>query len=123
MMDNKYFRNLISIFALCQQYNTRAKPVHTFAEVSAPLTYPDETICGATRISHNYASGVQLGIWKFGNGQFIVNTLNIAENLGTDPAADILFGNMLTHAVKDMTKPLEPLPQNILQQLKAIGYQ
>ncbi|ULQ51963.1 glycoside hydrolase family 2 protein [Flavihumibacter fluvii] len=123
MIDYVYFRNLISIKALCQEYNTRAKPAHTFAELSAPLDYPDETIVGATRISHNYASGIQLGAWKFGHGRFIVNTLNITENLGLDPAADLLFSNILRFATLDMLKPVEPLPPNMTETLKEIGYQ
>jgi hypothetical protein len=123
MMDYKYFRNVISLQALCQEYNIRAKPTHTFAEVSAPLTYPDETICGATRISHNYCSGVHLGIWNFGQGQFIVNTLHISDNLGSDPAADRLFSNMLRFVSKDLEKPLAALPEKFNDTISQIGYQ
>ena len=123
MMDYKYFRNVISLNALSQEYTIRAQPAHTFAEASTPLTYPTETVCGATRISHTYSSGIQLGIWNFGNGQFIVNTLNIAENLGRDPAADRIFSNMLRFASKDIFKPLVGIPENFNQQLKEIGYQ
>ncbi len=123
MMDYKYFRNVISLNALSQDYTIRAKPAHTFAEVSTPLTYPSETVCGATRISHTYCSGIQVGVWNFGNGQFIVNTLNITENLGSDPAADRLFGNMLGFASKDILKPPTAIPENFSQLLKDIGYQ
>lgn len=122
MMDYKYFRNIIALNALSQEYNGRAKPAHTFQELSAPLTYPDETVCGATRISHNYCSGVQVGVWNFGEGRFIVNTLNITNNLGTDPAADRLFSNMLRFASKGIFKPLAGIPLNFNQQLADIGY-
>lgn len=122
MMDYKYFRNIIALNALSQEYNGRAKPAHTFEELSAPLTYPDETVCGATRISHNYCSGVQVGVWNFGEGRFIVNTLNITNNLGTDPAADRIFSNMLRFASKDIFKPLAGIPENFNQKLADIGY-
>ncbi|MBX3258047.1 MAG: hypothetical protein KF862_28200 [Chitinophagaceae bacterium] len=122
MMDVKFYRNIIAVQALCQEYNTNAKPVHTFQEVSAPLTYPDETICGATRISHNYCSGVQLGAWTLGEGRFLVNTLHIVENLGVDPAADRLLSNMLRFAAPDRTKKIAAVPADWTQQLKSIGY-
>lgn len=122
MLDYKYFRNVISLNALSQEYTVRAKPAHTFAEVSTSLTYPSEIICGATRISHTYCSGINIGIWNFGEGSFMVNTLNIAENLGTDPAADRLFSNMLNYASKKIANPVVKLPEGFDQQLIEIGY-
>ncbi len=122
MLNNKIYRNVIAVQALCQEYNVSAKPVHTWQEVSAPLTYPDETICGATRISHNYCSGVQIGSWGFGEGKLLVNTLLLLENLGSDPAADGLFSNLLLFASPDSTKPLSAAPADWQAQLKKIGY-
>ena len=123
MMDYKYFRNIISLNAISQEYTIRAKPAHTFKEVSSKLDYPTETVSGATRISHNYCSGIQLGIWDFGEGKFIVNTLNIIENLNSDPAADLLLHNLINFASKDFDRPLtKGLPQNFSQKLKEIGY-
>ncbi len=98
MMDYKFYRNIISKYALSQEYVIPGKAAHTDEEVSAPLTYPSEAVCGATRISHTYCSGIHLGIWDMGQGKFIVNTLNIAENLDRDPAADRLFYNLLRYA-------------------------
>ena len=122
MMNYKYFRNIISQNALSQEYSIRGKGPHTFDEASSSLTYPLETVCGATRISHTYCSGIHIGIWNFGQGQFIVNTLLIGENLGRDPAADRLFCNMLNFASQDMNKPMTKLPENFDQQLIEIGY-
>lgn len=122
MLNNKIYRNVIAVQALCQEYNVSAKPVHTWTEVSAPLVYPDETICGATRISHNYCSGVQIGSWTFGEGKFLVNTLLLLENLGSDPAADRLFSNLLTFAKPDSTSPLSATPADWQAQLNEIGY-
>jgi hypothetical protein len=78
--------------------------------------------CGATRISHNYCSGIHLGIWTFCNGRFIVNTLRIAENLGRDPAADRLFCNLLAVGSKGLDKPITGLPENMDRLLVSIGY-
>ncbi len=122
MMDYKYFRNVISKYALSQEYVVSAKSFLTWDEVSAPLTYPCETVCGATRISHNYCSGVHVGVWDFGQGRFIVNTLLIGENLGKDPAADRLFCNMLNFAARDCDKPMTKVPENFSRKLVEIGY-
>ena len=122
MINYKYFRNIISQNALSQEYSIRGKGPHTFDEANSSLTYPLETVCGATRISHTYCSGIHIGIWNFGQGQFIVNTLLIGENLGKDPAADRLFCNMLNFASQGMNKPMTKLPENFDQQLIEIGY-
>jgi hypothetical protein len=122
MMDYKYFRNLISPEALSQEYVVTAKSGMTHDEASLPLTYPAEAVCGSTRISYTYCSGVHVGVWNFGQGRFIVNTLHVAENLGRDPAADRLFGNMLDYAARDIRRPPAKLPEDFDRQLKEIGY-
>jgi hypothetical protein len=122
MMDYKYFRNIISQNALSQEYTVVAKSMYTYDEITDPLDYSAETVCGATRISHNYCSGIHLGVWNFGSGSFIVNTLRITENLGTDPAADMLFSNILNVGSRDLVKPLTDLPLDFEKVLVAIGY-
>ncbi len=120
MMDYVWFRNIIAPVALSRNYSIRGKGPHTFDEATSPLTVPSETICGATRICHTYCSGIHLGIWKFGQGRFIVNTLYIAENLGKDPAADRLFCNLLNYAMPDLTLPVTPFDFD--RQLEEIGF-
>jgi hypothetical protein len=122
MMDYLYFRNIISQNALSQEYAVVAKSMYTYDEITAPLDYPDETVCGATRISHNYCSGVHIGIWHFGSGKFIINTLRIVENLGSDPAADRLFRNLLRLESAALDKPMTSRPDNIDNLLVTIGY-
>jgi hypothetical protein len=122
MMDYTYFRNIISNEALSQEYTKVAKTMYTYDEVSSPLEYPAETICGATRISHTYCSGIHLGVWPFGEGKFVVNTLHIKENLGKDHAAERLFCNIINYSSPDLKKPMSPLPENFDQTLKVIGY-
>jgi hypothetical protein len=122
MMDYIWFRNLISQDALSQEYTVVAKSMYTYDEVSSPLDYPSETVCGATRISHNYCSGIHVGIWNFGAGKFIVNTLNIIDNLHRDPAADKLLMNIIKFGTKDIDKPLEKLPADFDKMLVRIRY-
>jgi hypothetical protein len=122
MMDYIWFRNLISQDALSQEYTVVAKSMYTYDEVASPLDYPSETVCGATRISHNYCSGIHVGIWNFGAGSFIVNTLHITENLGKDPAADRLLTNIIRFGAMNTGKPLAKLPADFDKMLVLIGY-
>jgi hypothetical protein len=123
MMDYIYFSNIISKNALSGHTTIPDNEPHTFIEKGTPLTYLAETVCGATRISHTYCSGIQLGIWNFEKGKFIVNMLNIAENLGKDPAADRLFCYILRYASRDLNIPLAKLPADFNLRLAEIGYQ
>jgi hypothetical protein len=122
MMDYVYFRNIIAQNALSQEYTVVAKSMYTYDEITDPLEYPQETVCGATRISHNYCSGVHLGIWNFGNGKFLVNTLRIEENLGTDPAADRLFCNILKFGSSNIDKSMTELPVDFESMLSKIAF-
>ncbi len=122
MMDYRYYRNIISQNALSQEYIISAKSGYTQDEATAPLDYPLEAVCGATRISHTYCSGVHVGVWNFGQGQFIVNTLHISENLGKDPAADRIFCNLLNFASRNINMPMAKLPADFNRQLVAIGF-
>lgn len=122
MMDYLYYRNIISLNALSQEYTVVAKSMYTYDEITNPLDYPSESVCGATRISHNYCSGVHLGIWDFGSGRFIVNTLRIAENLGKDPAADRLFCNILNFGSRGIDIPMTEIPVNFDTELSKILY-
>jgi hypothetical protein len=123
MMDYKYFRNIISKNTLSQEFTVVAKSGYTYDEVSSPLDHPSETVCGATRISHNYCSGIHLGVWNFGKGRFIVNTLNIAENLGQDYAADRLFCNILIYGASGLKEAAGSLPADFNKILKEIGFE
>ena len=66
----------------------------------AKLDQPAEAICGAVRTSYEHGSGLHIGVWNFGAGRFLVNTLRIGENLGEDPAADRLLCNMLNYMAR-----------------------
>lgn len=122
MIDYQFFRNIVSQYALSQEYVVTSKSGYSYDESSMALDYPKEAVCGAIRLSHNYCSGIHVGVWDFGVGRFIVNTLSIEDNLGKDPAADRLFCNMLNFAFRDINKPMTKLPENFNQKLVEIGY-
>ena len=122
MMDYRYFRNIISLDALSQEFSTVAKDGYSYEERSSALDYPEETVCGSTCICNNYCSGIHIGVWHFGQGQFMVNTLHIVKNLGKDPAADRLFSNMINYASRDINKPMTRLPEDFNLKLTKIGY-
>lgn len=90
---------------------------------AAPLDRPAEAVCGSIRTNSEYVSGLHVGVWNFGAGRFIVNTLRIRENLGSNPAAERLLRNMLTYAARGTDQPAAALPADFQQQLKTIGYE
>lgn len=83
---------------------------------------PAEVVAGANFSCPAYASGLLTSVNRLGTGQFILNTLNIRENLGRHPAADRLLLNMLRYATRDAKEPLADLPADFDQQLKTMGY-
>jgi hypothetical protein len=69
-----------------------------------------------------YASGVLLGSYKFGAGQFFVNTFPVLENLDTHPAADRLLLNLIEYAATSVQGPAVALPADFAGRLGEIGY-
>ncbi len=63
---------------------------------------PDEVIVAAFAVGYTcpegYTSGVVMGVYPFGAGRFLVNTMRVLENLGTHPVADRLLANMIAWA-------------------------
>lgn len=63
---------------------------------------PDETIVAGFAVGYTcptgYTSGVSLGVYRFGAGRFVVNTLRVLENMGRHPVADRLLANMIAWA-------------------------
>ena len=81
-----------------------------------------DPIAGGINASWGYQSGLTVAIYKFGAGEFILNTLLIRENLGKVPQAERLLRNMLRFAARDIAQPPADLPPDFDQQLKAAGY-
>ena len=91
-MDYTFYREIISDVAWCGQ------------------PPPAEAVAGAINAAQGYSSGLLVAVHKLGAGRFILNTLRIRENLGSDPAAEHLLRNMLNYAAADAGKPLAQLP-------------
>jgi hypothetical protein len=87
---------------------------------------PAEVIAAAFAAGYStpggYASGVLLGSYKFGAGQFFVNTFPVLENIDTHPAADRLLLNLVEYAATSVQGPAVALPADFGDRLKEIGY-
>ena len=81
-----------------------------------------DPVAGGINASWGYQSGLMVAVYTLGDGEFILNSLRIRENLGTVPQADRLLRNMLRFAGRNASKPLTELPADFDAQLKAIGY-
>ena len=89
------------------------------------LDSADETVCGAIRASlhpSDYSSGVLVGVYNFGAGRFVLNTLLIRDNLCQNPVADRLLQNMLSYAGAEASKPLAELSAHFERSLETIKY-
>ncbi len=80
LLDNQFYREIIPDTVLVGQ------------------DPPTEAVAGAINASRDYSSGLMVAIYKSGAGRFILNTLLIRENLGTDPVAERLLRNLLNSA-------------------------
>jgi len=81
-----------------------------------------DPVAGGINASWGYQSGLIVGVYKLGAGEFILNSLLIRDNLGKVPQAERLLRNMLRFAGRDASKPLADLPGDFEAQLKAAGY-
>jgi hypothetical protein len=116
-----FYREILPPHVLLKNYTVGRGFVQE--ETATKLDPPAEAVCGANRLSANYASGLHVAIYRLGAGQFILNTLLVRENLGRVPAAERLLRNMLIHAGVDRDKPPGELPGDFSAELKAVGYE
>ena len=87
------------------RYLPRFHMVDYFAEVwvnekRAGLQGPADAVCGAIQTSGgrpDYRADAVIAVQKFGEGQFLLNTLRIRQNLGRVPAAEHLLRNMICY--------------------------
>jgi hypothetical protein len=87
------------------------------------IEVPDDLVAGGIRAQMGYGSNVQTAAFRFGAGRFFFNTLQIRENLGTDPVAELILRNLLNYAARNTDQPTAELPADFQQQLKALGYE
>ncbi len=85
LMDYTFYREII--------------PDNVFSGQDPPL----EAVAGGINASIGYSSGLMVAVHRLGEGRFILNTLQIRQNLGTHPAAERLLRNMLRYA--DVKQP------------------
>jgi hypothetical protein len=104
MMDYALYRDII--------------PDLAFAGVEDPA----EAIAGANDVSCGYSSGLMMAAYRFGAGRFILNTLNIRDNLGKDPAAERLLRNLLRYMGQGTEEALAESPGHVESQLADLGY-
>jgi hypothetical protein len=90
---------------------------------------PDEVVAAAFAVGYgvpdiapSYASGILLGVYKFGDGQFIVNTFPVLDQINENPAADRLLLNLVKYSAGFVSKPLAGLPTDFDERLRSIGY-
>ncbi len=97
-------------------------PHYIFDGQSLPAEVVAAAFTTGYPVKGGYASGILLGRYEFGAGHFFVNTFPILEQLDQHPAADRLLLNLVNHAGSFIEKPLEELPGNFDDRLRAIGY-
>jgi hypothetical protein len=87
---------------------------------------PDEVIAAAFATGYStpggYASGILLGSYKFGTGQFIVNTFPILDHIDNHPVADRLLLNLIEYSAKTAAGSASALPPDFDACLREIGY-
>lgn len=87
---------------------------------------PSEVIAAAFATGYStpggYASGVLLGSYPFGAGQFFINTFPILEHIDQHPVADRLLLNLIRYAAEFAKTPPVDLPQDFQSQLRKIGF-
>ncbi|MBI5093330.1 MAG: hypothetical protein HZB26_12925 [Candidatus Hydrogenedentes bacterium] len=89
---------------------------------------PDEVVAAAFAPCHTspaggYASGVLLGSYRFGEGWFVLNSLNLLNNMDRHPAADRLLLNLIGYAAEKAEGAAVPAPADFNNRLKEIAYE
>jgi hypothetical protein len=82
---------------------------------------PHVAVAGAINTSFDYWAGLSLAIHKLVAGEFILNTLHIRKNLGTDPVAERILRNLLNYAAANTSEPPRPLPKDFDESLAERG--
>lgn len=86
------------------------------------LGSPAEAVAAGINASQGYSSGLMVAVCNLCSGRFILNTLRIRENLGSNPVAERLLSNMLNYAAYDTNRAPADLPADFDEQLRSLGY-
>jgi hypothetical protein len=104
MMDYGIYRDII--------------PDLVFTEIEEP----EEAIAGANNVSCGYSSGLMVALYHFGEGRFLLNSLNIRENLDKDPGAERLLRNMLLYMKSETKEALASNSDETTRLISELGY-
>ena len=104
ILDYTFYRDIISAVV----FQGIDPPVEAIAGTLNASGYPD------------YHSELTVTEWKFGAGRVILNSLKIAQNLGTVAAAERLLRNLANFAARDAGQPLSDLPEGFEEQLRTL---
>jgi Glycosyl hydrolases family 2, sugar binding domain/Glycosyl hydrolases family 2, TIM barrel domain/Glycosyl hydrolases family 2 len=97
-------------------------PHYVFEGQDTPSEVVAASFAAGYSTDGGYASGVLLGSYKFGAGQFIVNSFPIIEWVDKHPVADRLLLNLVKHAATSTSGAVVALPADFQARLKEIGY-
>ncbi len=70
-----------------------------------------------------YSSGLLVAVYPLGAGQFVLNTLQIRENLGAPPGRRPAAAEHAPLRRRQTRGPLAELPADFDAQLQRLGYQ
>jgi hypothetical protein len=104
MMDYTFYRQIIS------------------DAVFSGLQLPAQAVAGANNASSDYSSGLMLAEYRLGEGRFLINTLLMRENLGSNQVGERLLRNMLPYGPADTDKPPTDLPRAFDGTLEELRY-
>ncbi|MEI6512408.1 MAG: sugar-binding domain-containing protein [bacterium] len=118
--EHPIFEGLQTRGILDWDYYDQVIPVILFDQ----LDTPDDVAVASWSTGYcsktGYICGIQLATYNFGQGRFVLNTMQILEYLGEHPAADRLMLNLIKYARS--SGPLAELPSDMDARLKAINY-
>jgi hypothetical protein len=97
-------------------------PHHLFEGQETPAEVIAAAFAAGYSTPGGYASGVLLGVYRFGEGRFVVNTFPLLDQVGRHPAADRLLLNLVKYAAESGDGPLLELPGDFEEHLKRVGY-
>jgi hypothetical protein len=97
-------------------------PHHIFDGQDTPAEVIAASFAAGYSTAGGYASGVLLGSYKFGAGQFIVNSFPIIEYVDKHPVADRMLLNLVNYAATFTSNPTVALEPDFQTHLKEIGY-
>jgi hypothetical protein len=118
--EHPLFEGLQSRGIMDWDYYDQVIPVMIFENLDTPDDVAAASWAAGYCTETGYICGIQLATYNFGEGRFVLNTMQILEYLGKHPTADRLMLNLIKYARS--TGSLTGLPGDMDARLKAINY-